>query len=76
MAARLEWDKHDLNLGAFNLAYVSRDRISGTWKMMLLPVGGSLPCEKERYQNEADCMQDCEAEVRRLLRESGVVVDG
>jgi hypothetical protein len=70
MAARLRQSKEDgaLYLGEIRVAEYDkapwgtceRFRISGA-------VGWS-----HRYEYSDDCMQDCESEVRRLLKETGV----
>lgn len=38
--------------------------------------GGSDDETSKPYESIADCMQDAESEVRRLLREAGVKIDG
>jgi hypothetical protein len=70
MAAKLEWNKYDLMMGPFELAYVLRQ--GSQWKMLILAVPGTMDVEKARYETDVDAMQDCESEVRRLLKEAGV----
>jgi hypothetical protein len=65
MAAKLEWTNGgELMLGAFVLARLSPRRYS-------VMTGH----ESERYDDPEDMVQDCESEVRRLLREAGVEVE-
>lgn len=72
MTAKLEWLKgDDLVLGKkWQLATIIKGH--GQWRMLLIAHRGSLPCEKVMYESRIDCKADCKAEVRRLLKESGV----
>ena len=63
MAAKLEWVDEKLMFGAFVLARLEARRY-------VLATGH----ESERYDEPEDMAQDCEAEVRCLLREAGVEV--
>lgn len=70
MAAKLEWSGDVLKLGRWDLARVGT--IVGVGVCYAIP-------DTERgvhgpYEDEADAQQDCEAEVRSLLREAGVEV--
>jgi hypothetical protein len=73
MAARLRQSKEDggLYLGQVRVAeyekapwgQIERYRISGLREW------------SQRYEHPSDCMQDAEADVRRLLKEAGVEVE-
>ncbi len=68
MAAKLEWKIGSLWLGRIEVArtewrggYAHRYQIGGhDWS--------------QSYQDEADCRQDLESEVRRLLKDAGVLL--
>jgi hypothetical protein len=57
-------------MGRFELAYLLSE--NGQWRMSILPVPGTLDCEKARYELREDAARDCESEVRRLLKEAEV----
>lgn len=70
MAAKLEWRGDVLMMGPWELARVGE--VPGVGMCYAIP-------DAERgvhgpYEDAADAQQDCESEVRRLLRESGVEV--
>lgn len=69
MAAKLEWRKGSLWLGAIEVAEtVGWGTDEG---VRFKPSGGAW---SDPYQDPADLQQDCESEVRRLLREAGIEV--
>jgi len=69
MAAKLRWSKGSLWLGALKVA----DTVG--WGddegVRFRPAGGEW---SDPYQAPSDLQQDCESEVRRLLKEAGVEV--
>lgn len=73
MAARLEWVGAFLKIGPFALAEVAPD--DNQQHRFRLNIKGAKGIASDPYESILDCMQDCEAEVRRLLREAGVVVE-
>lgn len=68
MAERLEWNGVTLRLGPFVLAEVGRD----DQRRARYRIGRKVASDP--YESMVDCMQDCESEVRRLLKEAGVEV--
>lgn len=82
MAAKLAWDGDKLVLehrdgftqGERVVAEV-RTRCAGSeYDFVLLRGRDGINEVSEPYQNGADARQDCEAEVRRLLKSAGVEV--
>ena len=67
MAAQLEWEGRMLMLGPIMVGEVHPTR---AWRYRIAPRQWSQP-----YQDEADCRQDLESEVRRLLKEAGVTCE-
>lgn len=68
MAVSLEWRDDELVLGKWTLARIGLVRGLG-WMYGIPDAENGL---HGPYEEPADAQQDCEAEVRRLLRESGV----
>jgi len=72
MAAKLTWEDRGLKLGIWELAYVMSGSRDEKRYMYVIDSGHVV---SEEYESEADCRQDCETEVRRLLREAGVTLE-
>jgi hypothetical protein len=71
MAAKLKWVGEQLRFGAFDVARTRNTTPSG--RLYVYAVGWGA--DSEPYESLIDCMQDCEAETRRQLREAGVEVE-
>lgn len=81
MAARLEWDDDHLMLGGaagWALAYLddgnTHEREPGMWRYVLSAAMGRGAYGTWR-RSRGEATQDCETEVRRLLKEAGVDVE-
>lgn len=72
MAAKLEWKDRGLRLGIWELAYVMSGAKDTKHFMYVIDSGHVV---SEDYEKESDCRQDCESEVRRLLKEAGVTLE-
>lgn len=72
MAARLEWKGHNLYLGEWRVAEVRT--LGPKWFRFRAPCD-TLVEGKQDYETAADAFQDCESEVRRLLKDAGVGVE-
>lgn len=72
MAVKLEWDNISLMLGPIRVAQVA---VTGKQWRFQIPMGERAMFESVGYQRGNDCMQDCESEVRRLLKEAGVICE-
>lgn len=72
MAANLEWDGDTLLIGGLALELRLKNR-SKWWEVFGSSCFGSLL--DERWKDEESAKQDVITEVRRLLREAGVVVE-
>lgn len=73
MAARLEWHGDELKLGGrrgWTLGAV-RKKERGMW----FAVPNRDAETRTGYERVTDAMQDLESEVRRLLKEAGVVLE-
>lgn len=70
MAAKLEWAKGALTLGGLIVAGTTLERRG--WEYRIPSVDG---LEGGPYESLSDARQDCESEVRRLLKEAGVDVE-
>jgi len=78
MTAKLMWDGRILDLCLWPEAGVGRvgmvrTRCDGVEYDYVTSVGERRVSEP--YQREADARQDCESEVRRLLKDAGVEVE-
>jgi hypothetical protein len=73
MAAKLKWRNNVLTVGGAALYVGISDAEDGHWEAFGDMSYGTLL--EQRWENDADARQDCEAEVRRLLREAGVEVE-
>lgn len=71
MAAKLEWVGYNLYLGEWRLAEV---RTLGPKRFRFRAPCDALGDGKREYESAQDAFQDCESEVRRLLKEAGVEV--
>lgn len=69
MTAKLEWAKGSLWLGVLLVAETTGWGTDDGVRFR--PSGGAW---SDPYQDPADLQQDCEFEVRRLLKEAGVEV--
>jgi hypothetical protein len=67
MAAKLRWDGRLLMLGE---VMVGEAHPLNGWRYRVAPRQWS-----KTYEDEADCRQDLESEVRRLLKDAGVDVE-
>lgn len=80
MAAKLEWKEQHafgarLMLGGWMLAETYRlGGKRGTAHVFKFSLTDTAVTESQPYESLADCMADCESEVRRLLKEAGVEV--
>jgi hypothetical protein len=73
MAARLAWRNGVLCLGGLALYVgVAESDTEGRWEAYGDQSYGSVLTMT--WETESDAMQDCESEVRRLLKEAGVEV--
>lgn len=76
--ARLTWYRGWLRLGRLAIARMAEDmdgwryRVSRPRKWS---GAASQPNVSDAYERAKDCRADCEAEVRRLLKEAGVEVE-
>ena len=68
MAARLEWENGALV--AYEVAIANVSKRGDDWVYVARVDGRRIVSPP--YESEADCRQDCMAEVRRLLKEAGV----
>lgn len=71
MAAKLEWDGDELKLGRWTLARVGKVLSLG-WMYGIPDAESGL---HGPYEEPADAQQDAESEVRRLLKDAGIVVE-
>lgn len=69
MAAKLEWTGHNLYLGEFRVAEV---RTLGPRRFRFRAPCDTMGKGRKEYESIADAFQDCESEVRRLLKKAGV----
>jgi hypothetical protein len=73
MAAKLEWRGDALWLGDFVLGETKRvtgvTGVTRTWRYW---AGRN---QSELYESISECQQDCESEVRRLLKTAGVEIE-
>lgn len=67
MAAKLRWEGDALWLGEFVVGELKR--VTGVRSIHRYWAGRR---QSATYENPQDCMQDCETEVRRLLKKAGV----
>jgi hypothetical protein len=73
MAARLVWRKRALLLDGKEVARIKRWGVGG-WAYRISFGDVFVETEVEKYEVQRDCQQDCESEVRRLLKGAGVEV--
>jgi len=71
MAAKLTWSTGYLWLGQLPLAHMRHTGRKG-WQWTL--TGHGWRSAPSRYETKEDAQQDCESEVRRLLKDAGVDV--
>lgn len=71
MAARLEWNGNAVQMGPFVLGFT--ESMSGRHRFVVR--NGRQDKPSDAYESLVDCMQDCESEVRRLLKEAGCEVE-
>lgn len=77
MAAKLEWIADELrHAGEGHVLGTLRTRAEGIEYDWVLGSETAYSFVSEPYENKADARQDCEREVRRLIKEAGVVLDG
>lgn len=74
MAARLKVTTNGVWLGELRLASF---RSADAWGLEITNyvLGDGTRQKSKRYDSPDDCVQDCEREVRRLLKEAGVEVE-
>lgn len=70
MAAKLEWKGDELRLGPWTLARICQVLNLG-WHYAIPDAENGL---HGPYEEPGDARQDAESEVRRLLRDAGVVL--